>query len=178
MSKSLGNFRTAREVLDDAPAEAVRLLMLKAHYRATLDFSDSALAEARGEMDRFYRALEKFDVPAGDVPEPVLAALCEDLNTPLAISALHGLADAALAGDAGAAAGLRAAGDLLGIFMHTPAEWFRGGDDEAEIEALIAQRLAARKAKDFARADAIRAELLAQGVILEDGAAGTTWRRG
>ena len=62
--------------------------------------------------------------------------------------------------------------------MHTPAEWFRGGDDEAEIEALIAQRLAARKAKDFARADAIRAELLAQGVILEDGAAGTTWRRG
>ncbi len=178
MSKSLGNFRTAREVLEDAPAEAVRLLMLKAHYRATLDFSDSALAEARGEMDRFYRALEKFDVPAGDVPEPVLAALCEDLNTPLAISALHGLADAALAGDAGAAAGLRAAGDLLGIFMHTPAEWFRGGDDEAEIEALIAQRLAARKAKDFARADAIRAELLAQGVILEDGAAGTTWRRG
>ena len=179
MSKSLGNFRTAREVLAAAPAEAVRLLLLKAHYRATLDFSDGALAEARGELDRFYRALAAHpDATAtADVPVPVLAALCEDLNTPLAISAMHALADAALAGDAAAAAGLRAAGRLIGVLALSPDAWFRGDADSAEIEQRIAERLAARKSRDFARADAIRADLLARGILLEDGPSGTAWRR-
>jgi cysteinyl-tRNA synthetase len=178
MSKSLGNFRTAREVLASAPAEAVRLLLLKAQYRATLDFSDTALAEARGELDRFYRALAAHpDAPAAPPPDSVLAALCEDLNTPLAISAMHGLADAALAGDAHAAASLRAAGQLLGILALAPESWFQGDTDSTDIDQLIAERLAARKSRDFARADAIRAELLARGILLEDGPAGTAWRR-
>jgi cysteinyl-tRNA synthetase len=179
MSKSLGNFFTLRDVLARAPWEAVRLLLLSARYRSILDFSDAGLAEARDAMDRFYRALQQ-TVPAvgATVPEPFLAALCDDLNTPAAIAELHGLADAALGGDVAAAGGLKAAGSLLGLLQRTPQAWFQGGrGDDPAIETAIAARLAARKARDFARADAIRADLAAQGIVLEDGAAETTWRR-
>jgi cysteinyl-tRNA synthetase len=180
MSKSLGNFFTVRDVLTRAPGEAIRLLLLKTHYRSLLDFSDLGLAESKRELDRFYRALDHAPEAAigGDVPAPVLEALCDDLNTPLAISAMHALADAAITGDPDAAAGLRAAGALLGLLQQAPDAWFRGGtDDAADIDAPIPESLAPRKAKNFARADAIRAELAAKGILLEDGPQGTTWRR-
>jgi cysteinyl-tRNA synthetase len=179
MAKSAGNFFTLREVLAKAPAEAIRLLLLRTHYRSELDFSDQGLAETKRELDRFYRALEQTPGTAtADVPAPVLEALCDDLNTPLAISAMHTLADAAMAGDRDAASGLRAAGAVLGLLQQAPDLWFRGGtDDAAGIEAAIAERLAARKSKDFSRADAIRADLAARGIVLEDGPKGTTWRR-
>jgi cysteinyl-tRNA synthetase len=179
MSKSLGNFFTVRELLDKWPGEAIRMLLLRAHYRAVLDFSEAVLVESKRELDRFYRALERHPgPPASEVPAPVMDALCDDLNTPMAFAAMHALADAAMAGDAAAAAGLRASGALLGLLGQSPEAWFRGGaDDGAAIEAAIAERLAARKARDFARADAIRAELADRGVLLEDGPRGTTWRR-
>ena len=114
--------------------------------------------------------------PSAEVPAGVMDALCDDLNTPLAISAMHALADAAMAGDVAASAGLQAAGHLLGLLQVAPSAWFQGGDDSAWIDTAIAERIAARKARDFARADAIRAELVAKGVLLEDNASGTTWR--
>jgi cysteinyl-tRNA synthetase len=182
MSKSLGNFFTLRDVLQRAPAEAIRLLLLQSRYRAVLDFTDAALAEARETMNRFYRALAT-TLPAPDaaIAEPFLDALCDDLNTPAAIAVLHSLATAALAGDATAAGELRASAQLLGLLTQHPTAWFRGPDNnpdtDAAIEEAITARLAARRARDFARADAIRADLAAQGVLLEDSAAGTTWRR-
>ncbi len=152
MSKSLGNFLTIRDVLEEAPAEALRLLLLQTHYRSVLDFTRAGLAEARRTLDRFYRALRQTPPgPAVPVPEAALAALCQDLNTPAAIAVLHRLADAALAGDAGAAAGLRAAGAPMGLLQADPAAWFQAGIDAAAVERAIADRLAARRARDYRR---------------------------
>ena len=179
MSKSLGNFKTIRDVLGVAPAEAVRLLLIRTHYRATLDFTDAALREAKKELDRFYRAIAAHPGTgaADTIPPVVFEPLCDDLNTPGAIAGLHALAEAALAGDAEAAAGLRAGANILGLLNHTPDEWFRGDADGGRIEALIAERKSARLAKNFARADEIRKSLEAEGILLEDHAAGTSWRK-
>ena len=177
MSKSLGNFTTIQDALGRAPGEAIRAALLRAQYRSTLEFGAGPLAEARGELDRFYRALQRTPAEEADVPEPVLEALCDDLNTPEVFAAMHVLADRAMAGDVAAACGLRAAGNTLGLLQQSPEAWFHGGIDAGAVEAAIAERIAARRARDFARADAIRAEWLAQGIAFEDKPDGTTlWR--
>ena len=131
MAKSLGNFTTLRDALRQVPGEVIRFLLIRTHYRSTPDFSDAAINEAKKELDRFYRALERCpDAGGGTVPDTVLNALCDDLNTPLAFSAMHALADAAFAGDAGAAADLRASGHLIGLLTQAPEAWFRGGTDD------------------------------------------------
>lgn len=190
MSKSLGNFYTVRELLDEFPGEALRLAILSAHYRQPLDFTKEKVAQARQTLDRWYGVLRTAgDVPAGDVPAEFMAALMDDLNTPLAISVLHELANAyhKAGDDAGrlaAASALKAATNLMGFLTQAPEAWFKwqpagaSGLDDAAIEQAIADRLAARKAKNFAEADRIRNDLAAQGVILEDGPKGTTWKRG
>lgn len=191
MSKSLGNFYTVRELLDAFPGEALRLAILSAHYRQPLDFTKDKVVQARATLDRWYGVLRAGgDVPTGEIPADFLAALTDDLNTPLAISVLHELANAYhKAGDndarASAAAALKAAANLLGFLNQDPEAWFKwqpagvaGGLDDAAIEQAIADRLAARSAKNFAEADRIRNDLAAQGVILEDGPKGTTWKRG
>jgi len=186
MSKSLGNFYTVSDLLKEFPGEALRLALLKTHYRQPLDFTKDGVREARQELNRFYRALALDPDGAGDVgaiPTVVLDGLSDDLNTPLALTGVHAAADAVFAaekeGDAAglmvAIASLRAAGSLLGLLEHDPHVWFQGDGDEA-IDALIEERNAARADKDFARADEIRDELDAQGIVLEDGAGGTTWR--
>ncbi|MFI5029207.1 MAG: cysteine--tRNA ligase [Reyranellales bacterium] len=176
MSKSLGNFFTVHEVLDQYPAEAIRLLLLTAHYRQPLDFTHDGLQQTKAMLDRWYGVLRgKTVTPADAVPQSVEEALSDDLNTPLAISALHQLDDPAE---------LLAGAQALGLLRQDAETWFRwtptgtGGPTEAEIEAAIAARQAARKAKDFKEADRLRDDLKAKGVILEDGPKGTTWKRG
>ncbi len=180
MAKSLGNFTTLRDALGRAPGEAIRFLLIRTHYRSAPDFTDASLVEAKKELDRFYRALERCpDAGAGIVPAAVMDALCDDLNTPLALSAMHALADSAIAGDTAASANLKAAGNLLGLLTQAPETWFHGDTEDTDaIAAAIQERLDARKARNFARADAIRSDLAQRGIILEDGPGGTTWRRG
>jgi cysteinyl-tRNA synthetase len=194
MSKSLGNFFTVHELLQEGQrGEAIRLALLSAHYRQPLDISRDAIKEAKEQLDRFYIALDKVrdlaPEPMQEPPLDVLAALEDDLNTPMALSHLHEALTALNRATANAdrshwKAALLADGQLLGLLQDDPARWLKGepaaksdGADAAWIENQIAARTAARKAKDFAAADRIRKELLDAGVILEDGPKGTTWRR-
>ncbi len=185
MSKSLGNVLLVHELLKLHPPEALRLRLLSGHYRQPLDWSDGAIQQAVSTLDGWYRVLRDLgDVAIDAVPLPVPAAveaaLCDDLNTPLALAELALLADAARQqGTPAAKAELLGGGALLGLLQQDPEAWFKhaGGAevDAARVEALLEARRAARSARDFARADAIRDELAAMGVVIEDGAQGTRW---
>ena len=188
MSKSLGNFYTIDEVLDKAPAEALRLLFLTTHYHQPFNFTFEGLEQAKQNLDKFYNALLRVkDVSPAEgaaADERVVQALEDDLNTPLALSFIHELANRLNKAEsteeqATAKAVLLRSADLLGLLWQEPEEWFKGGaaDEAAEIEVLIAQRAAAKKNKDYALADKIRNELKEKGILLEDGPQGTTWKR-
>lgn len=177
MSKSLGNFYTVHELLEEFPGEAIRLLLLKTHYRQPLDFTKEGLVEAKRELDGWYRLIDDNTNDDAPINPSLIAALCDDLNSSAAITVLRRLASEN-------ATGLRATAGFLGLLQKHPEDWFKwqpasavGGLSDDEIDAKIAARVAARKNKDFARSDAIRDELQAAGIMLEDGAQGTTWRR-
>ncbi|MGM0782939.1 MAG: cysteine--tRNA ligase [Pseudomonadota bacterium] len=191
MSKSLGNFFTIREVLEHHDPEVVRYLLVASHYRSPINYAPESLSEARRSLERFYNALDGVTPAAGEVDsrfaERFTAAMDDDFNTPEALSVLFELArelnrakqetpEQAPA----LAAELRRLGDVLGLLDQEPSYFLRGGEaalplPEAEIEARIAARAEAKKARDFATADAIRDELAALGILLKDSREGTRW---
>jgi cysteinyl-tRNA synthetase len=186
MSKSLGNVLHVHELLKRHPPEALRLLLLRGHYRQPLDWSDAAIAQSINTLDGWYRVLRELSDIAVDpdqplpVPERLEAALCDDLNTPQALAELAVLADTARQTPTAASkAALLGGGAVLGLLQDDPEVWFKragGGSVNADrVEALLEERRSARAARDFARADAIRDELGAMGVVIEDGAQGTRW---
>ena len=188
MSKSLGNFFTIREVLAKYNPEVLRMFVLGTHYRSPLDFSDSALDAAKAGLDRLYetkRRLVGKSVEEGDVTEAFTVALNDDFNTPEALAELFECSrriNKGLNDDVDISLDIQnfsAMSALLAIVQQDAETWFQGdSDDSAAIEALIVERAEAKKTRDFARSDAIRDELAAQGIVLEDGASGTTWKRG
>ena len=189
MSKSLGNVSLPRDLLKKHHGETLRFALLSAHYRQPLEWTDALIEQSKKQLDRFYRLLaETKPAEAADIPESVVIALEDDMNTPEAIAGLHELRDIAMQMDgaprARAAARLKAAGDLMGLLQSDPERWFKwtppsedAGLSAETIEAMLATRAAARKAKDFNTSDRIRDDLAAAGVIIEDGPGGATWRR-
>jgi len=200
MSKSLGNVLLVRDLLQQAPGEAIRLGLLSAHYRQPLNWTEQLLREAKKRLDGFYGVLKNAGLGAaagvaGEVPDSVLTALEDDLNTPQALSELSDLAGQAnRATDAAEqrrlAQLLRAGADMLGLLREDPQSWLQGRslhssgsgratvtDDSVRIDALLAKREQHRQQRDFEAADRIRNQLEADGIVIEDGADGATWRR-
>lgn len=188
MSKSLGNFYTIDQILNQHPAEALRLLFLTTHYHQPFNFTFEGLEQAKQNLDKFYNALLRVKdvIPAEtEADAKLVEALEDDLNTPLALSALHEVVNALNKADtpeeqARLKGVLLKSAELLGLLYQNPEVWFKGGEDDNEvaaIEAKIAERAAAKKNKNYSLADQIRNELKSQGIVLEDSAAGTTWKR-
>jgi cysteinyl-tRNA synthetase len=187
MSKSVGNIEKIHDLVRAHPPEALRYALLSAHYRQPLDWSEALVEQSVRTLDRLYGTLRDLgDVDASAViPPSIEAALDDDLNTPAALAEI-----ARIAGEARRAsspmdrstlkAQLLGAGLALGLLQQSPAQWFaRGasGDDDARIQALVDERSAAKQARDFARADAIRQQLADEGILLEDTAGGVRWKR-
>lgn len=187
MSKSLGNVALPRDLLTKHHGETLRFALLSAQYRQPLEWTEDLIEQSKKQLDRFYRLIA--DAPpdrSAEPPDSVILALEDDMNTPEAIAGLHELRDIAMQMEGEprrrAAARLRAAGQLMGFFASDPADWFKatsaaGALSADAIEAMLATRAAARKAKDFKASDKIRDDLAAQGIIIEDGPNGASWRR-
>ena len=191
MSKSLGNVMILHELLEKYPPEVLRFLLLRAHYRQPLDWSESTLAQSRATLDGWYGVLrDRADIVVAEdewiVAPEFEAALCDDLNTPAAFAILSGLADEARKASSAEArrqtlAVLLGCARLIGLLQEDPENWFKqtaaGNTIDADwVQGLLEERVAARAARDFSRADQIREELAARGVIIEDGAGGTRWK--
>ena len=190
MSKSLGNVKLLHDLVGVVPGEAVRWALLSAHYRAPLDWTDSLLMQSRRSLDRLYGALRRakdIEAVACDPPSDFMEALLDDLNSPGAMAALFErstqLEKALATGDRAAATAakseLLAAGGLIGLLSGDPDAWFESGADaeqKARIDQLLGARDAARRERNWAQADQIRAELDAMNVIVMDGPSGATWR--
>ncbi len=188
MSKSLGNFVTVHDLLEKVHGEVIRTVLMSAHYRQPLDFTDQGLVQAKQNLDRFYGALKGFDVCDAEPHPDMMAALCDDLNTPKALSILHDLANQIYKCEESSEkqnlqATLKASASVMGILTESYDTWCTWAPssansiEEAEIEALIEERIQAKKDKNYARSDEIRNTLLDQGIILEDSATGTSWKR-
>ena len=182
MSKSLGNFFTVREVLKKYDAEVVRFFILRAHYRSPLNYSDVNLEDAKNALARLYTALKGFPKECSVDWREAHAlrfkqAMDDDFGTPEAVAVLFDLATRMNAGDKALAPQLRGLGRVLGLLQRDAQAFLQGGEAEGWILEAIAAREAARKRKDYAEADRVRNELLAKGIILEDGGGRTTWRR-
>ncbi len=174
MSKSIGNIRTIHGLTAEYPGEALRMTLLNAHYRQPMDFSEEGILEQKSRLDKWYRLTDGVDV--GEIPMVLIDALSDDLNTSKALTVLSALAKPETASE------LLAGAQFMGLLMQTNDAWFKGDAkegalDDAVIDALIVERAEAKANKDWGRGDEIRDQLKAEGIVLEDSATGTTWRR-